>query len=61
MFGRFMKNDLERMWKVVAMVNFKILSWYLCGGTQENHKNLNGDITLPCQDVNMGPEYDAGC
>jgi len=56
-----MKNDLERMWKVVAMVNFKILSWYLCGGTQENHKNLNGDITLPCQDVNMGPEYDAGC
>jgi hypothetical protein len=35
-----MINKLERIWKEAAMAKFKVLSWHLPGGTEENHEKL---------------------
>lgn len=32
-----MNDKLERMWKEVAVVGFKIISLHLCGETEEKH------------------------
>jgi hypothetical protein len=43
------------------MAYFKLLSWNLPGGTEENHEHLNLDSLSPCRDLNPGPpEYEAG-
>jgi hypothetical protein len=31
-------NDaLERMWKEAFVADYKVVSWHLLGGTEENH------------------------
>jgi hypothetical protein len=35
-----MSNKLERIQKEDVAAQFKVLSWYLSEGTEENHKNL---------------------
>jgi hypothetical protein len=59
---RMIVNDeLEKIWKEAVMTKFKVLSWYLPGGSEENHKNLSQDSQSPSQDLNLGPpEYEAG-
>jgi hypothetical protein len=32
-------NESERMWKEAAMAYFKVFSWHLPGGTEENYEN----------------------
>jgi hypothetical protein len=31
-------NELRRTWKEVVVAYFKVLSWNLPGGTEENHE-----------------------
>jgi hypothetical protein len=52
-------DELEgRKW---SWPNFKVLSWHLPGGTEENHINLSQDSGSLSQDLNPGPpEYEAG-
>jgi hypothetical protein len=41
--------------------SFKVLSQYLPGWTEENHKNLSQDSQSRGQDTNVGPpEYESG-
>jgi hypothetical protein len=35
-----MNNELKGIWKEILVAYFKVLSWNLSGGTEENHKNL---------------------
>jgi len=35
--------------------NFKVLSWHLPGGTEENHKKLSQDSWSLGRDLNPGP------
>jgi hypothetical protein len=42
-----MNNELERMLKEVVEAKFKVLSWYLSGGTKETHENLSQDSQSP--------------
>jgi hypothetical protein len=37
--NNMMVNELERIWKEAVMVYFKLLSWHLRGGTEENNEN----------------------
>jgi hypothetical protein len=41
MIGLLMNNELEWIWKELAMARFKFLSQHLLGGTEESHKNLS--------------------
>jgi hypothetical protein len=36
--------DLEIMWEKSTVVYFRILSWHLSGGTDENMKNLGWSV-----------------
>jgi hypothetical protein len=46
----------KRLWPT-----FKVLSYNLHGGTEENHENVSQDNRSPGQDLNPGsPEYEAG-
>jgi hypothetical protein len=33
-----MNNELETMWKEAVMAAFKVISWHLPRGTEENHE-----------------------
>jgi hypothetical protein len=47
-------------WKQ-SWLNFKVLSWRLPGGTEENHKKLSQISWSLGRDLNLGPpEYEAG-
>jgi hypothetical protein len=51
-----MNDKFERIWKEVIMAYFKMLSQYLPGGSEENHKNPHSG-----QDLNPGlPKHKAG-
>jgi hypothetical protein len=54
----FVNNKLETMWKF-SWPNFKLLSRYLSGQTEENHEKLFYDSRSPGLDLNPGPsEYE---
>jgi hypothetical protein len=39
--GRLLaNNELARMWKEAVVVYFKVLSWYLSGGTEDEPDNF---------------------
>jgi hypothetical protein len=38
MTGLLTNNELERVWKEVAMAKFNVLSQHLHGGTKKNHE-----------------------
>jgi hypothetical protein len=53
-------NQLERMWKEAVMAQFKVLSWHLPGGIEENYKNLTQYSLSLGQDLNAGTaEYES--
>jgi hypothetical protein len=33
-----MNNESQKIWKEAVVDYFKVLSWHLPGGTEENHK-----------------------
>jgi hypothetical protein len=39
----------------MAVALFKVLPWYLPGGTKKNHKNLSQDSCSPFRDLNPRP------
>jgi hypothetical protein len=41
-----MNNKLERIWKETVAVQFKMQSWHLLGGTEENYENASKDSRL---------------
>lgn len=54
-------NELVKLWKetVIAYVRVRLLSQYLPGGTEENHKK--NPLKSPGRDLNRRrPEYEAG-
>jgi hypothetical protein len=54
-----MNNELESMWKEVAVTWFEMFG--ICQeGLSKMKKDLSQDIRSPCQDLNPGPpEYEA--
>jgi hypothetical protein len=59
MLGLLMSDELERMWKKVAVACFKVLSWHLLGEIEENHiKSEVRIVKCPRWDLNQAsPEY----
>jgi hypothetical protein len=54
-------DELETIWKVAFVTNFKVLSGHLPGGTEEKHKIIGQDIRSPGIGLDPGPpEYEAG-
>jgi hypothetical protein len=48
------------MWKEVAMVQFKVLSWHLPEGTNKNRKNLSQDsLSMGWGSHQGNPKYKA--
>jgi hypothetical protein len=44
-----------------VVIQFKVLSPYLLGGTEKNHENLSQDSRSPGRDLNpRRPEYEVG-
>jgi hypothetical protein len=41
-----MNNELERIWKEVVMVEFKVLSQHVPGGTEEDHEKPQDSWSL---------------
>jgi hypothetical protein len=33
-----MRGELKVLWPEAVVLHFEVLSWYLFGGTKENHK-----------------------
>jgi hypothetical protein len=51
-----MCNELEMIWKETVVAHFKILSWHLPGGTDENHKKKFGqESQSPDRDLSPRP------
>jgi hypothetical protein len=42
-----MNDELEMVWKEVAVAYFIPLSWHSTGRVEENHKNLSQDSQCP--------------
>jgi hypothetical protein len=42
-----MNDELESIWKEAVMACFKILSWHILGGTEENSE-IPQDTVGPC-------------
>jgi len=54
-------NEWERIWKEAVVINFNVLSQYMAGGSDENHKSLSQDRQSSVKDSNpRRPEYEEG-
>jgi hypothetical protein len=51
-------NELQRMWKEMVMVQFKVLSWNCPGDTEGNHRNISWDYWCPSQEYHW-PNQDS--
>jgi hypothetical protein len=40
-------NEQERMWKEGVTTKYKVLSWYLPDGIEQNHKNPVTVVSVP--------------
>jgi hypothetical protein len=49
-----MNDDLERMWNEAVVTYFKVVTSYLCGGTEEDQVNLEHNLP-PAYDLIPGP------
>ena len=38
MIKQYINDEFKYMWKEAVMAYFKVLSWHLNGGTEENHE-----------------------
>jgi hypothetical protein len=54
MKGSYVYDEFERMWKKADVAWFKVLSWHLPGGTEDNYENCQ-DNRSPDRDLNPGP------
>jgi hypothetical protein len=42
-----MNDEIERIWKEAVLAYFKVSSWHVPGGTEENYKNCqSGQLRL---------------
>jgi hypothetical protein len=56
--GKMIKNtEILRIWELVAVACFKILSQHSCGETKERMKNHSQDGWSAGQDSNISLEY----
>jgi hypothetical protein len=56
-----MTNKLKRMWKKAVVTWFKVQSWNLFRGTEQDHENLSKYSQFQGLDLNtVSPEYEAG-
>jgi hypothetical protein len=44
-------SEFERMWKETIMAQFKLLTWNMPRGTEENHENSLSGEWPPCQNL----------
>jgi hypothetical protein len=49
-------DELERISKEVVVTYFKVIFWYLPGGTEGNHENLDHHNMYSCRDSNISEQ-----